>query len=95
MELRLRHDFFHSDQYALVTGLDEREIANQEPFTINNASIGLGDMDGGWEVRFWGRNIFEEDYVKGGFPSVGLPGTSFNRYPGDPRTYGVTLRVRR
>ena len=38
--------------------------------------------------------IFDEDYTKGGFPSVGYLGASYNAYPGDPQTYGVTLRIR-
>ncbi|MDG1417945.1 MAG: TonB-dependent receptor [Maricaulis sp.] len=95
MEMQWRAEAFHTAGYGLVTGRDERAVGNQDAFTLYNASIALADIDGGWELRAWGRNIMDEDFVKGGFPSVGLPGTSFNQYPGDPQTYGLTLRIRR
>jgi iron complex outermembrane receptor protein len=94
LELILRGEAQYSSEFALVTGLDPRPIANQDAFTLYNASVTLGAADGAWGLQFWGRNIFEEDYVKGGFPAVGYLGSSFNVYPGDPRTYGLTLRVR-
>ena len=94
LELILRGEARHTSEFALVTGLDPRPVANQEAFTLYNASVTLGAQDGAWGVQVWGRNLFEEEYVKGGFPSVGYLGSSFNVYPGDPRTYGLTLRVR-
>jgi len=94
VELRLRGEAFHTSEYALVTGLDARPVANQDSFTLFNASVALASMDDNWEVRLWGRNLTDEEYVKGGFPSVGLPGTSFNQYPGDPQIWGVTFRLR-
>jgi outer membrane receptor protein involved in Fe transport len=94
MELLLRGEASHTSDFALVTGLDPRPVANQDAFTLYNASATLSAVDERWAVQVWGRNITEEDYVKGGFPSVGYLGSSFNVYPGDPRTYGVTLRLR-
>ena len=94
LELILRGEARHTSEFALVTGLDPRPVANQDAFTLYNASVTLGAADGAWGVQVWGRNLFEEEYVKGGFPSVGYLGSSFNVYPGDPRTYGLTLRVR-
>ncbi len=77
-----------------MASLDPRAIANQDAFTLYNASVTLSAADESWALQFWGRNLTEEDYAKGGFPSVGYLGSSFNIYPGDPRTYGVTLRAR-
>ena len=94
LELSLRAEAQHTSEFALVTGLDPRPVANQDAFTLYNASVTLGAADGAWGVQVWGRNIFEEEYVKGGFPAVGYLGASFNNYPGDPQTYGLTLRVR-
>ena len=94
MELLLRGEASHTSDFALVTGLDPRPVANQDAFTLYNASATLSAVDERWAVQVWGRNITEEEYVKGGFPSVGYLGSSFNVYPGDPRTYGVTLRLR-
>ena len=66
-----------------------------QPNTITvGASAGIGDEDGNWDLSVWGRNIFNEEYLQGVFNSVGQPG-SFNGYPNNPPTYGVTLRVRR
>lgn len=94
LELILRGEAQYTSEFALVTGLDPRPVANQDAFTLYNGSVTLGAADGAWGLQLWGRNLFEEEYVKGGFPSVGYLGASFNNYPGDPRTYGLTLRVR-
>jgi iron complex outermembrane receptor protein len=95
MEVSWRGEAFHTAGYGLVTGRDVRAVGNQEEFNLYNASVALGSVDGGWDLRLWGRNLNDEGYAKGGFPSVGLPGTSFNQYVGDPKTYGITLRIRR
>lgn len=90
----IRGEAQHTSEFALQTTLDPRPFANQEAYTLFNASVGFGPDDGGWQVQLWGRNLTDEEYVKGGFPSVGFLGASFNQYPGDPLTYGVTLRAR-
>ena len=84
----------HVSEFAHTTGLDTRSFANQDAFQLYNASVTLSADDGAWAVQVWGRNLMDEDYTKGGFPSVGYLGTSYNTYPGDPQTYGITLRVR-
>lgn len=94
MELSWRGEATYTSEFALVTGLDPRPVANQDDFTLYNASVTLGAEDQSWALQLWGRNITDEDYVKGGFPSVGYLGASFNNYPGDPQTYGLTLRLR-
>lgn len=94
MEVFVRGEATHTSDFALVTGLDPRPVANQDAFTLFNASIGIGAEDGAWGLQLWGRNLGEEEFVKGGFPSVGYLGASFNNYPGEPRTYGLTLRAR-
>ena len=95
MEMQWRGEAFHTAGFSLVTGRDARAIMNQEAFTMYNASVALASVNADWEVRLWGRNIGDEEYLKGSFASVGLPGVSTNSYPGDPMTYGVTLRIRR
>lgn len=88
----LRGEVYYVDDQFLTTSQDPRIV--NDSTTLLNASVGLGAKDGGWELQVWGKNLAEEEYFKGGFPSVGLLGTSYNNYPSDPRTYGVTLRVR-
>jgi iron complex outermembrane receptor protein len=94
MEAFIRAETTNISSFGLTTSQDPRTFANQEGFTMVNGSFGLGSEDGSWGLQFWGRNLFEQDYTKGAFPSVGYLGTSVNAYPGDPRTYGVTLRIR-
>jgi outer membrane receptor protein involved in Fe transport len=54
--------------------------------------VGVSDTDGRWTLSLWAKNIFEEDYTDALFNSV-IQAGSFNAYPGDPRSYGITLRV--
>lgn len=56
----------------------------QDPYSLFNGHVGLSYQD--WKMTFWGRNIFEEEYISYGynFGAVHL---------GDPGTYGVTLSV--
>ncbi len=94
LEAFVRGEMTYTSEFKLNNTLDPRPFATQDSFALFNASVGLGRQDGRWGLQLWGRNLGDENYVKGGFPSVGLLGASYNVYPGDPRTYGVTLRAR-
>ena len=63
----------------------------REVSTIN-ASFGL-QWENGVEAMLWGRNLNNDEYILQAFPSVAQLG-SFSGYPNEPRTYGLTLRVR-
>lgn len=93
-EIDWRGEATYVSEFLHSTSQDPRPFARQDAFTLYNASVTLGSDDNSWAVQLWGRNIFDEDYTKGGFPSVGYLGTSYNAYPGDPQTYGITLRIR-
>ena len=88
----VRGEVFYTSGRNLGGVLDPRKV--QEGFALFNASFGFGAEDESWGLQFWGRNLADEEYLVGEFSSVGQPG-SLNGYPGDPRTYGVTLRLRR
>lgn len=88
----VRGEVFYSSERNLGGDLDPRK--QQEAITLFNGSFGFGAEDESWGLQFWGRNLADEEYLVGEFSSVGQPG-SLNGYPGDPRTYGVTLRLRR
>jgi outer membrane receptor protein involved in Fe transport len=94
-EMIFRGEATHVSEFLHTTSQDPRPFARQDDFTLFNASVAFGRQDGGWQLQLWGRNLGDEEYTKGGFPSVGYLGTSYNAYVGDPLTYGVTLRVRR
>lgn len=55
-----------------------------------NASVGF-TTDSGLNLTFWGRNIFDEQFVTSIFPAVAQSG-SFSGYPSQPATYGMTVR---
>ena len=63
---------------------DEHEISTW------NASAGF-TTEGGLGVTFWGRNIFDDEYVTVAFPTTAQAG-SISGYPSQPKTYGVTVR---
>lgn len=72
------------------------EVEDDPIFTIPsyelvNARIGIGDMDGRWDVIAWGRNITNEFY------QLNVPQNTADaivRYTGMPQTYGITLAYR-
>jgi outer membrane receptor protein involved in Fe transport len=83
-----------------ITGSDLNPGKEQPAYTLVNARLGLGTLDERVSVELWGRNIFDEDYHQISFD---VPLQSGNANPqvrnyaaflGDPRTVGVTLRVR-
>jgi outer membrane receptor protein involved in Fe transport len=73
------------------TGTDNQALigAEKEISTVN-ASAGF-TTEGGLGVTFWGRNIFDDEYITTAFPGVAQAGT-ISGYPSAPPTYGVTIR---
>ncbi len=68
----------------------ESRYLNIDGYSLLNARIGFRG-DNGWDVFAWGRNLLDEEY----FEILSAGGSSSGYYaglPGDPRTYGVTLR---
>ena len=65
-------------------------IGEEREYNLFNASLGF-TSESGISFTFWGRNIFDEQYVSVAFPSVAQSG-SFSGYPSQPATYGVTVK---
>ncbi|WP_290936006.1 TonB-dependent receptor [Hyphomonas sp.] len=65
-------------------------IGEEREYNLFNASVGF-KSESGISFTFWGRNIFDEQYIMAAFPSVAQLG-SFSGYPSQPATYGVTVR---
>ena len=63
-----------------------------DAFTVINASVGVGNSDGRWDLVLWGKNIFDEEYAQGMFNSVAQAG-SLSGYPNDPPLYGLTFTL--
>jgi outer membrane receptor protein involved in Fe transport len=71
-------------------------LAAAAPFRreLNDLTASLGwEMDNGFSVEVWGRNLLDDRNVETIFPSVAQPG-GVSGYPNDPRTYGVTGRFK-
>lgn len=90
LEVGLYGDFYYTSDRFLDVTLDP--LLTQDDVYVFNASVSLGNRDGDWELQAWGRNLTDYDYVYTKFFST-LPG-SVNAYPAEPRTYGLTLRMR-
>jgi outer membrane receptor protein involved in Fe transport len=74
------------------TGSDLAAGKEQPAFTLVNGRLGLGALDGRWNVELWGRNLTDETYVQVAFDQFAQTGT-FGGFLGAPRTWGVTLRT--
>lgn len=85
----IRGEYLYADNIQVVENVPA-SVASREVNTFN-ASLGLG-WSNGLELIFWGRNIFNDEYLLSAFPSVAQPG-SYSGYPNQPATYGVTLRA--
>ncbi len=88
----VRGETYYASEANLGVAPDPRRV--QDRYQLVNASAGIRSPDGTWEVQLWARNLTDENYQEGNFPSVGQPG-SLNAYVADPRTYGLSFRVRR
>jgi len=65
---------------------------NVDGYSLVNARIGFQGTNG-WDVFIWARNLFDQDYYE--LLSVAPGGSGlFVGLPGDPRTFGITLRRR-
>ncbi|RMF07862.1 MAG: TonB-dependent receptor [Alphaproteobacteria bacterium] len=87
------------------TGSDLDLEKEQDGVFLLNGRIGVGEIDGRWQVELWGRNLLDKDYIQVAFdgPLQGsgtrantiAPNTQvYNAFLAEPRTYGITLRGR-
>ncbi|KQN25897.1 TonB-dependent receptor [Sphingomonas sp. Leaf33] len=96
-----------SDDYN--TGSDLFPQKAQDSFFVANARVGIRGPSERWALEFWGQNIFDKDYAQVAFNSPFQAGTTsapfvdpqypggrqiFSQYLAEPRTYGVTGRIR-
>jgi outer membrane receptor protein involved in Fe transport len=84
----LRGEYIYEDKVQVVENVSA-DVASRK-VSMFNASLGFG-WSNGFDLMFWGRNLNNDDYLLTAFPATAQPG-SFNGYPNQPRTYGVTLR---
>ena len=101
--LIVRADFHHESDVAIAEGLPgfrilgtAAAVAAARPFRreVNdlNASLTYA-MDSGLELSLWGRNLLDDRTIGAIFDSVGQQ-FSISGYPNQPRTYGMSARLR-
>ena len=61
-------------------------------YTVVNGSIGYRSRDG-WELAVFARNLLDKDYIQNVTIQAGNSGLILAT-PSDPRTVGVTFRLR-
>ncbi|WP_199229105.1 TonB-dependent receptor [Caulobacter endophyticus] len=77
---------------SYYTSASNSEYSKIKGYTLLNLRAGIGAEDGSWDLQVWGRNVFDKLY----YLSLGAANTgAITGTLGDPRTFGVTLRVRR
>jgi len=88
-EAFVRGEYTYADKVQVVENVPE-DIASVKVSTFN-ASLGFS-WSNGLQLIFWGRNLFDDEYLLSAFPATAQFG-SYDGYPNQPRTYGATLRV--
>ena len=100
-------DWRFQDSVNTGSDLDVEKI--QEAFILFNGRIGVSSEDRKWSLELWGQNLFDKRYFQigadmplqgsGTFRGVaqGISATAnqlFLEFQGEPRTFGITGRVR-
>ena len=96
----VRGEYVYRDDVYFFPDLDPDLTA--DAYSLFNAQIGITAEDESWEVMFWGKNIFDEDYLQGGSRNRdaseaafgGTPTEGYRVTTGEEASYGVTLKYR-
>jgi len=67
------------------------DLVGSKGYAIVNASLAWNHAN--YQIKFWGKNIFDKKYYPFGYDTAGAFGTVL-KTPGVPRTYGVEATVR-
>jgi iron complex outermembrane recepter protein len=91
------------------TGSDLFPQKEQDSFLLVNARVGLRGPAQKWSVEFWAQNLFDKDYTQVAFNAPFQAGATappfvdpqfpggrqiFSAFLAEPRTFGVTGRIR-
>jgi outer membrane receptor protein involved in Fe transport len=93
VEVEGKDRFYYSDSRRFA---DNAEDLISESSVLVNASIGIDREH--WDLRLWGRNLTDEDYVVRGFYFPNDPRDGYTERGwfqlGDPLRYGMTLNLK-
>ena len=66
----------------------------QPAYTLYNGRLSIGAPDESWSLELWGQNLTDELYYQVAF-SAPFQAGSYKAFLGQPRTVGLTLRLKR
>jgi outer membrane receptor protein involved in Fe transport len=85
-------------------GSDEDPLKNQKSYVLVDASLTLATVDKRYSVQLWATNLFNQTYKQTAFdgviqtnssPPAANPGlNNYYEFPGQPRFFGATIRVK-
>lgn len=85
-------------------GSDEDPVKMQRGYSLVNASIGIATHDDRLSFSIWGSNLFNQFYKQTAFdgviqtfstpPAANSTLNNYYYFPGTPRFYGATLKIR-
>lgn len=78
---------YQADSQADLEGNPLYEIP---AYGLLNGSLGITAKEGNWEASLWARNLTDEYY----WTAVASNANTVVRFPGQPRTWGVSLTMR-
>jgi iron complex outermembrane receptor protein len=81
----------YNSSYNTGSDLDPRKL--QGAYGLLNGRLGIGSQDGKWAVELWGSNITNKLYYQVAFDAPFQP-NQIDAFLADPRTFGVTARVK-
>jgi iron complex outermembrane recepter protein len=99
-------DFRYQSDVNTGSDLDIEKV--QDGFLVVNGRVGLFGQDKRWGIELWGQNLFNRKYqqiaadtpLQGGGTTRGVAAGSaaanqlFIAFPGEPRTYGITVKTK-
>jgi iron complex outermembrane recepter protein len=89
LQVYLRADYLHRSSTNSTATLSAYGFI--PAYGVVNARVGLRTADGRYDLSLWARNLTDTDYYAS---RSGAPTGLITATPGDPRTIGVTARVK-
>lgn len=90
----LRADWSHLGNSPFFDNPNDQAVFEATDYTreqnLVNLSFGISTASE-LDITLWARNLLDDEFIVFAFPAVAQAGT-FSGAPGEPRTYGVTVR---
>jgi outer membrane receptor protein involved in Fe transport len=75
-----------------TSALNPSGVSKQGQFTVINGRIGISPPNERWSLELFARNLLDQYYIVGSFAVPEQ--NNYAVYPGEPRTFGATMRVK-